>query len=449
MSSTACPISLEPIPDGHAITISDTTFDISSLLGLLLVNGASSTHPHTRKPFSESDLRSIYAVAVINEQTRILMHDKGIRNINDFFEYLRVTGEQASVQLMSSSLQQAYETRWGAMIDRLLYDDEPVHRADLLEVLRVYTLVNGQSEESAVDAMARAIDRRQDELIHGGALADEAGLTAYARLEDLKAKLYHGGGAESPLQNLLGQLLRRVFVSLAPVHVEVEEADVEVDLHIPAAPSAPHTPAAPSAPSAPSAPHTTTQAELYERHEITVPPLTNTYLDEWREFVSGLSAVDSVPDSVIHEKAISTCAAISTVLKLTNSRLVSSTDMDFARILNRCKSLMLQVVDETCPDPTRVHKIRAFVWEIIEIVMLNVLLQSQEPRLVESVRNSQPLVESNLFTQSPFQNAIVRLLQMRLWNLALSFLKILKALETPSYETALHYTQQFVTDLPH
>jgi len=463
-----CPISLEPIPDGHAITLSGTTFDVESILGLLLVNGSEATHPHTRKPFKEEDLRSIYAVAVINSDTRKILEEKAITNINDFLSHLRVSGEARTQEVVSSSLQQAYETSWGALIDRVLYENAPVYMSDIVEIFRVFCIASAdrpRPSEHALKMMLDAVDRRLDELIHGGALVDETGFAAYARLERLRTVVEDIPlqGAQSMSMLPIRSLLQQVLSTLVPisVHIHEDESDNLESTHGPmatpsqvpspvgvsAAAAAPPMAAAASPMAAAASPMAAAASPMAAAAPpmaaaappMAVPELTYVYLQEWHTFLDSLSAAGSSSTATIFEQTLSTCAVVTTVLRLTNDHLRGPEHI--AYILKKTMDLMLEDLDRHVSHVQK-QLIQAQIWKINESVMVNSALESLPESFAENIRDTQPLVDANLMSDSPMQNAIIRLLQNRAWALVLKFLKLLKVLNTPSFNSTLQYVRE-------
>jgi hypothetical protein len=459
---STCPISLEPIPEGHAITLSGTTFDVESILGLLLVTGSGATHPHTREPFKEEDLRSVYAVALINSDTRKLLEEKEITNVNGFLSHLCVSGEARTQEVISSSLQQAYETSWGALIDRVLYENAPVYMSDIVEILRVFCIANRDAPrptERAVKLMLDAIDRRLDELIHGGALIDDTGFQAYARLERLKTivediqfRPVQSVPSVLPIRSLLQQVLSSLVPISVHIHEEEGEAEDEVGEHPTSEVQAPaasevQSPAA-SEVQAPAASEVQSPAasevQAPAASEVQVPELAHVYLQEWHTFLSTFSS-ETPSHEVIFEHTLSTCAVVTTVLRLTNGHLPEPEGT--AYILKNTMDLMLEGLGHHVGHHHE-QLIQAQIWKINESVLLNSLLQRLDESFAENIRDTQPLITANLMSDSPMQNAIIRLLQNRAWALVLQYLKLLKILNTPSFASTLQYVREQTSGQP-
>lgn len=468
MSDSSCPISLEPIPSGHEITLSGTTFDVESLLGLILVNGNQATHPHTRKPFTEDETRSIYSTAVINERTRSMMHDKNIRTFSDLLHHMGSSGSVRAQEDWLGSLGQAYGTRWSAIIDAACTPGNRIDPADISEVVRVYNIIHNGNTREAINDMVQIVERRIDEIIQSGMLVDESSWDVVQRLQSLVRLLHNisaqismgmdvvpqthpvisailaGNQWEPITQILLRSIVSRLRQTAAGADEGADEGGAGAGIGVVAEAEGAaevgglrETAAGPrelrETAAGPSEPRETAAGPA--AMGLTVPVLVNHFLVDWREFLGSLGASESpIREVDILDEVISSSATLVTALRLVNDISDASPPVRNAEVLRLVLSKMLSACRETLPLTLRRLRVEACLYKVLERYLLHIVLDTATlHRLGSNSHSAQSL------SDSPIQNAIVRATELSEWNTAQMLLDCLRILDTPSYEPCRQY----------
>jgi hypothetical protein len=164
-SAATCPISLEPIPEGAAFEIDGTVFDIRSVLDMVLVQGFMASHPYTRQPIPREAFRRLHSAAMALPETRAQLQSQALGAWPEFVRRMSQLGSDSRQELMQSSVEQAFETAWSRMIDRVLEfgDDWVVRlheqcRSDIIEL--VFNTIRIHGHNQALRYLMALIDRR-------------------------------------------------------------------------------------------------------------------------------------------------------------------------------------------------------------------------------------------------------------------------------------------------
>lgn len=150
-----CPISLEPIPPGLAFELHGTTFDLRSVLDMVLVQGLSASHPYTRQRLGLDDFRRVHDSALACPETASQLADRQIADWPAFFEHCRTVASTNATEMEVGMLRTAVQTAWSRILD----GSEPVRDIDdVAEIVRFHAALYG--EEAARRIMLRDITDR-------------------------------------------------------------------------------------------------------------------------------------------------------------------------------------------------------------------------------------------------------------------------------------------------
>jgi hypothetical protein len=106
-----CPISLEAIPEGAEFDLGcGTPFDVRSVLGLVLVQGAAAAHPYTRRPLGTDVLRRLHAAALAHPETRAMLQGRALDGEEAFAAHLLRAAAGARSDMDQRSLARLLDT---------------------------------------------------------------------------------------------------------------------------------------------------------------------------------------------------------------------------------------------------------------------------------------------------------------------------------------------------
>jgi hypothetical protein len=142
-SPAVCPISLEPIPSGMECDLRGTTFDLRSVLDLVLVQGMAATHPYTRERLGLSDLQAIHTAAACRPTTRAVLEERGFVGWREFVEHCRQVASVNASEMERAMLQTAVQTAWSRILDGTA---EIRDVDDIAEIVRFHAALYGESE---------------------------------------------------------------------------------------------------------------------------------------------------------------------------------------------------------------------------------------------------------------------------------------------------------------
>jgi len=142
-SPAVCPISLEPIPSGMECDLRGTTFDLRSVLDLVLVQGMAATHPYTRERLGLSDLQAIHTAAACRPTTRAVLEERGFVGWGEFVEHCRQVASVNASEMERAMLQTAVQTAWSRILDGTA---EIRDVDDIAEIVRFHAALYGESE---------------------------------------------------------------------------------------------------------------------------------------------------------------------------------------------------------------------------------------------------------------------------------------------------------------
>jgi hypothetical protein len=132
-----CPISLEAIPEGAEFDLGcGTPFDVRSVLGLVLVQGAAAAHPYTRRPLGADVLRRLHAAALAHPETRAMLQGRALDGEEAFAAHLLRAAAGARSDMDQRSLARLLDTAWAGIMDRAVAQGS-VAAEDLQDLLAI------------------------------------------------------------------------------------------------------------------------------------------------------------------------------------------------------------------------------------------------------------------------------------------------------------------------